>query len=95
MISKEELLFLKEERKVMVASRDEAKYDYIEASKAFDSADRKNYRERLAEVRYKREIYYWFDYQVKELTRKINNNYRDLWNNPKPRSKVEKRRKKK
>ena len=85
MISKEELLFLKEERKVMIASRDEAKEEYIEASRTFDSADRKNYRERLAEVRYKREIYYWFDYQVKELTRQINNNYRQLWNTPKHR----------
>lgn len=96
MISESELWSLKDERKVLIASRDEAKRDYIDAKKHLDKMkDKKGLRKLIDDVRIKQQIYWWFDYRVKEITAEINKNYREVWNTPKPRPQQNGKKKKK
>ena len=96
MISESELWSLKDERKVLIASRDEAKWDYIESKKRLDKMKDKNgLRKLVDEVRIKQQIYWWFDYQVKEITGRINAAYKEVWNTPKPKTNVQRKGKKK
>ena len=96
MISESELWSLKDERKVLIASRDEAKWDYIEAKKRLDKMKDKNgLRKLVDEVRIKQQIYWWFDYRVKEITDQINSVYKEVWHKPKPKPQNGKKKKKK
>lgn len=93
--TEEEILGLKYDRKILIASRDEAKQQMIEAKIALKRADKSNYRNLLQEVRVASEIYSWFDYQVKEISAVITENYKQVWNKPKPRPKGDAGKKKK
>ena len=95
MISKEELFSLKQEKKVLAASKETARQEYIEAKIALNkSKDKKEYYERLQEVRVKSEIFSWFEYQVDEISKQISENYKQVWAHPKPRPEIGKKGKK-
>lgn len=93
--TEEEILGLKYDRKILIASRDEAKKEMIEARIALKKADKSNYRDLLQKSRVASEIYSWFDYQVKEISVVITENYKQVWNKPKPRPKGDAGKKKK
>ena len=86
MISKEELWALKDEKKALIASRNEAKDEFREAKYALNHAnDKKEYMTLLQEVRIKSEILAWYEYQVDEVSQKISDNYKEVWGRkPKP-----------
>ncbi len=96
MISKEELWALKDERKILIASKDEAKSEFRVAKAALNrSNDKKEYLKLLQEVRIKGEILSWYEYQVDEVSGKISQNYREVWRSPKPKPEAGKSGKKK
>ena len=96
MISKEELWALKEEKKILIASRNEAKEEFRAARAALNRcSNKKESRELLQEVRIKSEILSWYEYQVDEVSKKISQNYREVWRSPKPKPEAGKSGKKK
>lgn len=96
MISKEELFSLKQEKKVLAASKDEARQEWIEAKIALNrSKDKQEYYEALHQVRLKSEILWWYEYQIDEISKQISDNYKKVWAHPKPRPEIGKQGKKK
>ena len=95
MISKEELWALKDERKMLIASKNEAKKELVEAKIALNRSDEKYYRKLLREVRIRSEILSWYEYQVDEVNKKISDNYKEVYRNSKPKSEDGKKGKKK
>lgn len=95
MISKEELFSLKQEKKVLTASKEEARLQYVEAKIMLNKAkDKKEYYEALHDVRLKSEILSWYEFQIDEISKQISENYKKVWAHPKPRPEIGKKGKK-